>query len=212
MTEQRPEPRLTIEIPVRVFGMDAGGRPFTQDANATDLSRTGARLTGLEHELRVGDTIGLVFENRKARLQVMWTIDAGSARKMKSGVKLVEGQFCPWESLMNASPPAVAREGERRAWKRYTAVLQVEIRVPNLSVPVRGKTSDVSAIGCYVPTMQPLPRGTSIEIDLWLDQEKISSAAVVRTCDSGVGMGLEFVCLADGIKARIDDYLRNRGS
>ena len=41
--------------------------------------------------------------------------------------------------------------------------------------------------------MLPFPMGTVLRLDFWLDSEHIKITAVVRTCDPGVGNGIEFM-------------------
>jgi hypothetical protein len=55
--------------------------------------------------------------------------------------------------------------------------------------------------------MMPLPAGTTLRVDFWLDAEHISITAVVRTCDPGVGNGIEFTGMPETIKERTQDYL-----
>src|SRR5947208_12144199 len=52
--------------------------------------------------------------------------------------------------------------------------------------------SDVSGNGCYVETILPLPVGTTLRVDFYLENQHIKISAVVRTCDPGVGNGIEF--------------------
>jgi hypothetical protein len=61
------EPRLDVELPVRVFGMGADGRPFLHNAQARNISRHGAKLFGLEAQLKPGDVIGVQVGDKKAR-------------------------------------------------------------------------------------------------------------------------------------------------
>ena len=82
MSDQ-PEPRFIADLAVRVFGMDAVGRPFSRSAHTLDISDRGARLSGLEAKPLVGDVIGVQLGDSKARCRVIWVtgpalpIDAG---------------------------------------------------------------------------------------------------------------------------------------
>jgi hypothetical protein len=53
----------------------------------------------------------------------------------------------------------------------------------------------------------PLPLGTVLRVDFWLDVEHIKITAVVRTCDPGVGNGIEFTGMPADMKKRMQDYL-----
>jgi hypothetical protein len=55
--------------------------------------------------------------------------------------------------------------------------------------------------------MMPLPLGTVLRVDVWLDTEHISVTAVVRTSDPGVGNGIEFTGMPQETKDRMQAYL-----
>ena len=65
--EKRPESRITADIPVRVWGMDADGKPFFQNATASNLSSEGALLARIHHTLKQGEIIGVQYGDKKAR-------------------------------------------------------------------------------------------------------------------------------------------------
>jgi hypothetical protein len=44
-------------------------------------------------------------------------------------------------------------------------------------------------------------------VDLWIEQERLSPTAVVRTRDPGVGMGIEFTGLPEESKKRFQAHL-----
>src|SRR5271169_4726997 len=102
---EKIEPRLDVELPIRVFGMGADGRPFLHNAQARNISHHGAKLSGLEAQLKPGDVIGVQVGDTKARCKVIWVVDAGETQKISVGVNLVEGQPCPWEKEMQQTGP-----------------------------------------------------------------------------------------------------------
>jgi hypothetical protein len=51
--------------------------------------------------------------------------------------------------------------------------------------------------------MLPLPIGKLLNITFWIESERISTAAIVRSCDGGVGMGIEFTGLDDKTRERL---------
>src|SRR5712692_8322544 len=131
---KEPEPRVDVNLPIRVFGMDAEGRPFSQAAHARNISLHGAKVAGLEKQLKPGDVIGVQSGNQKTRCKVMWVVDAGPLQKIEAGVKMVEGQPCPWEKEME-TPQAVAPDArsaptteEKRKFPRQRVPFPIEIR------------------------------------------------------------------------------------
>ena len=103
---EKLEPRLKVELPIRVFGMGTDGRPFLHHAQARNISHHGAKLSGLDTQLKPGDVIGVQVGDKKARCKVIWVVDAGQAQRIEVGVNLIEGQPCPWEKEMQASEQA----------------------------------------------------------------------------------------------------------
>ncbi len=85
--------------------------------------------------------------------------------------------------------------------------MPIELRDERVNAPTRINATDVSGNGCYVETMLPLPIGTVLRIDFWLDSEHLNISAVVRTCDPGVGNGIEFTGMTPDGKARMQAYL-----
>src|SRR3984893_15307142 len=94
------EPRLDVELPIRVYGMGADGRPFSQNAQARNISHIGAKLSGLDAQLKPARVIVVQVGDKKAGCKVIWVVDAGQAQKISVGVNLVEEQPCPWEKEM----------------------------------------------------------------------------------------------------------------
>lgn len=208
MADQQSEPRLTVDLPIRLWGMSADGRPFSQHARAQNISSEGALISGVESELKVGDVIGVQCDEKKTRCTVIWVMNAGAAKKNQVGVKLLADQECPWKAYLPLDGATVTISGaNRRRWQRHKISLPIELRDERANAPTRINATDVSGNGCYVETMLPLPLGTMLRVDFWLDSERVKVTAVVRTCDPGVGNGIEFTGLPVDGKARMQAYL-----
>ena len=208
-----PEPSIEALL-VRIWGMGADGRAFFQNAHARGCSVHGAEITGIEHELTAGDTIGVQLGDKKARFRVVQSIDAGLPLKIKAKVELLDGQECPWKEQLAAAPakpPAVkdpAHPSNNRRFVRHRIKLPMELRDDRGGgVPMQTNASDVGGRGCYVETMVPLPLGTPLHITFWMDEQKVTTAAIVRASDPGVGMGIEFVGLPLERQQEFQDYL-----
>ena len=208
MTDKQLEPRVTVDLPVRAWGMNAEGRPFSQHARAQNISADGALLSGIETELKVGDVIGVQCEDKKVRCTVVWVINAGSTKKNQVGVKLLADQECPWKAYLPIEGAQVSvLPSNRRRYHRHKISLPIELRDERVKTPMRINATDVSGNGCYVESLLPLPVGSMLRVDFWLDSEHINITAVVRTCDPGVGNGIEFIGLPVDGKRRMQAYL-----
>jgi len=216
--KNRPEPRVATNLVIRVWGMGADGKPFLQKAEAHNISSQGAKLSGIEHQLTPGDVIGVQLGDKKARYRVVWIIDAGHLLKIQAGVQLVDGQQCPWTKELtqaeeksalatSSSAPSDPAKNNRR-FERLKIRFPLELR--NDRGPgsrMQTGTADISGRGCYVETMLPLARGTELNISLWIESEKVDTTGVVRSCDGGVGMGIEFTGMELENQERLQRYL-----
>ena len=195
------------DLVVRVWGMNAKGKAFSQSAYARNLAHDGALLSGVDHPLTPGDTIGVQHQDKKARFKVVTTRDAGLPHKIQVEVRLVNGQECPWAAQVPAKPvksnPS-ARLNSKRRFERLRVPFPIEIRRDDRGgAAMQTNASDISGRGCYVESQAPLSLGTPLTIIFWIDSEKIITPAVVRTCDPGVGMGIEFIGLSPQNQGRV---------
>ena len=208
MSEHRPDPRVTTDLSVRVWGMAASGQTFSQHVRARNISSSGALFSGLEHELKVGDVIGVQYGDRKSRCRVIWVMDGGPLQKIQAGVQIVADQDCPWKSELKPEQITAPPEpNNRRRFFRHKISFPLELRDERVKTPMRVNATDVSGNGCYVETILPLAVGTTLRVEFWMAEEKISTSAVVRTSDPGVGNGVEFIGLTPDTKQRLQSHL-----
>jgi hypothetical protein len=194
------------DLLVRVWGMNANGKAFSQSAYARNLAHDGALLSGVDDALTPGDTIGIQHQDKKARFKVVTTHDAGLLHKIQVEVQLVSGQECPWAAQVPTKPvrsnPS-ARLNSKRRFERLRVPFPIEIRNDRGGAAMQTSTSDISGRGCYIESQAPLPLGTPLTIIFWIESEKIITPALVRTSDPGVGMGIEFIGLSPQNQQRV---------
>lgn len=208
MADVQPEPRVTVDLPVRVWGMNADGRPFSQHARAQNISSDGALLYGVESELKVGDVIGVQCDEKKARCTVVWAMNTGLIKKNQIGIQLLADQECPWKAYLPIQGAKIEiAPSNRRRWPRHKISFPLELRDERVNTPMRINATDVSGNGCYIETILPLPLGTVLRVDFFLQAEHVTISAVVRTCDPGVGNGIEFTGLPVDGKQHLQAYL-----
>jgi len=206
--EKRPETRVAVKILVRIWGLDTEGRPFFQNANATNISSEGALITGISHPLKAGDVIGVQHEEKKARFKVIWVINAGGPRKIDAGVQILRAQRAPWLEMATPDTPAEPTGKNRRRYQRHKILFPIEIRFgDSRRAHLQTNATDMGGRGCYVETMMPLPLGTKVNLTFWLDDEKIMTEGMVRASDGGVGMGIEFTSLDNPVQDRLQQHL-----
>jgi len=207
MALPRPEERVPVDLDMRVWGMGADGRPFSQHARAHNISGGGALLCQIEHDLRIGDTIGVQAGEKKARCKVVWATNTQSVEKIQVGVQLLSKLECPWLGLLPKNSEPSAAPGRRR-WSRHKIEMSITLHDEGTPIPIRVTAIDVSGSGCYVETLSPFPIGARLSAELWMGAERITALAMVRTSDPRVGMGIEFVGLKSEDQRRFQEYLQ----
>ena len=105
--DRRSEMRSSSELTVTVWGIDSDGERFLQEAQAREVSLSGALLSGLEVELRSGDLVGILHSGKKARFRIVWVRYSDETRKVQAAVHRVDPDTCPWLESLAAEPLAV---------------------------------------------------------------------------------------------------------
>jgi hypothetical protein len=208
--ENRPESRVEADIPVRIWGMDAEGRPFFQTASAGNISSDGALLSRVSHSLKPGDVIGIQYGDKKARFRVIWIVDAGLVRKNEVGVQILEHQQSPWGDLTQPQPRSLtAHRGQnKRKFLRHKVLFPIEIGFTDARrAHMQTNATDIGGRGCYVETLLPLTNGTEVVIIFWMGSEKTTTTGIVRASDPGVGMGIEFTALDNTVQQRLQEFV-----
>jgi hypothetical protein len=208
MPDHPSEPRLTVDLPVRIWGMGADGRPFNQHARAQNITASGALIAGVEQELKIDDTIGVQCDDRKARCKVIRIATTDSLNRSQVGIQLLIDQECPWKQYLPMEGAKISVDPtNKRKFPRHKISFPVELRDERVNTPMRINATDVSGNGCYVETLLPLPVGTVLRIDFYMDSERMTISAIIRTCDPNVGNGIEFTGLPQEGKQRLQEYL-----
>ena len=209
-TEPLRELRATLQLSVKVWGMDCNGKPFATSAKTVEVSALGARLTGFS-SVNEGEVIGIQYGDQKARFRVIWIGEPGTEKAGQIGVKSLDETKCIWSAALDAQSMNHAQEvsgglakvtsekavpsAERRRYPRYHCNGEIEVKTASNATAVRFRLTDVGLGGCYADTMSPLPLNTSLELVLKISGAVIAVKGVVRTSHVSMGMGIEFVDL-----------------
>lgn len=233
INSRRREERIAVRLPVRVWGMDSNGKPFSQSTTTLDVTRTGARIGGLQCPLHQGDIIGVQHGPDKARFRVAWVGQAGSGRQGQIGVICVETDKYIWGAPLNRlraaahpgeppSPgpsfvgplppppiqtPAKPKISERREATRYACSGGAEFRNVEGGFKNWGTVADVSQNGCYVETIFPFPANTHVDVLISVRNIDIRCRAQVRSSHPNVGMGIEFTQITPEDRQRLDELI-----
>ena len=85
--DRRRNPRVSLLLPVQVWGLDATSLPFTQSAIVTNISSSGAVVHGIRRSVRPGEILDVQLGQEKVRFRVVWTGKAGMRREGEVGLE-----------------------------------------------------------------------------------------------------------------------------
>jgi len=95
--DRRRQQRVFVELPVKIWGMDAKSRPFTQSASLRTISGRGATLQGVSAQLKPGSVVDLQYQGTKAQFRVVWMGKAGTEMQGEVGLENVSGDVRLWD-------------------------------------------------------------------------------------------------------------------
>jgi hypothetical protein len=95
--DRRRQKRVFVELPVKIWGMDAHARPFTQPASLRSISGRGATLQGVTAQLKPGDLVDLQYEGMQAQFRVVWLGRAGTDMQGEIGIENLSTHIRLWD-------------------------------------------------------------------------------------------------------------------
>jgi hypothetical protein len=210
---QRREPRKDVKVSVRIFGTDANGRTFSENVFTVNVSREGAKLAGVQAQIKPGEIIGLAYGQNKGRFTTKWVGAPGSANAGEIGLQNVAPEKSLWDFPLPASGVDEygrhAATGERRKYPRLKCVNSVELHARTEGAPIWGKANDLSLGGCFVEMPIPLKVGTKLKIGLWIKDKKLWAAAQVMNSRPGFGIGIQFLEISEEDLTVLKDFLKS---
>ena len=210
MGEDR-EARKGIKLAVRIFGMDAEGRTFSENVYTSNISGNGAELTGVHAELKVDDVIGLAYGVNKGRFRVCWVGLPGTSAAGCLGLI----NLAPDKALWDVATPVEIEKGtwpaapDRRVEPRLKCKCSVEVYANNQSAPIRSRTGDLSLGGCFIEMSIPLAKDSLAKVGVWLNETKIWTRVKVVSCTPGFGVGVRFLEVSPPDKQKLRDFLQS---
>ena len=95
-TDRRRQDRIPAVLPVRVRGQDASGALFEVLAHTLDLTPAGVRLGAIRRELKVLDTLTVLFHQRRMDFKVVWTKLLNANGEYQVGLQAFSQEKEPW--------------------------------------------------------------------------------------------------------------------
>ncbi len=98
------DPRFAATLPVTISGVDDNGFRFKQTAQTRDVSRHGARLSGIPMVVEPASLLEIEYRRRKARFRVVWTGNPDATPVREAGVVCIDGSACLWGQPLPGRP------------------------------------------------------------------------------------------------------------
>jgi hypothetical protein len=209
---QRHEGRKEMKVSVRIFGTDTSGKLFSETVSTLNISRDGVLLSGVQAELKLGETIGLGYGNQKGRFSVKWVGEPNSLRAHQVGLMNLTPDKQIWDFPL--PQPGVDEHGrhspgaERRKTPRFKCINSAEIHADGQGPAVRGNVVELAMAGCYVEAPITLGKGQKIKLAIWVQEAKLWVQAKVVTSRPGIGAGLQFIEISDQDSELLRAYLQ----
>jgi hypothetical protein len=94
--DRRRQQRVVVDLPVRIWGLDARSRPFAQPASLRTISGHGATLQGVDAQLKPGDLVDVQYEGAQAQFRVVWLGRRGTEMQGEVGIEDLSGDSQLW--------------------------------------------------------------------------------------------------------------------
>lgn len=207
----RREPRKDIRVPVRIFGTDASGKAFNENVYTVNVSRGGAMVIEVKTQLKIGETIGIVYGQSKGRYHVRWVGSPSGGSGNLAGLESVKTEDVIWDFPLpepgSDDTPRARAVNERRQHPRRRCSLSVELHPATQENRIWGRVADISLGGCFVEMSSPLKEGTQLRMALWIQEKKIWALGKVAGVRLGTGVGIQFLEMKEEDRAQLKRYV-----
>jgi hypothetical protein len=207
---RRTQPRMQVEVPVRIFGTDSHGKVFSEKVITINVSRKGAQLAGVRPDLGLDEIVGLTHSTNRVHFRVKWIGEPTTPRAGHLGLLNIAPEKPLWDfpvpaDAIDVYDPVVV---DNRKHTRYRCQNSIEIHVQE-GASFWGSVADLSLGGCYVEIPIPLELGKRLKVGIWFGQSKVWADARVAHGTPGMGVGLKFTEISDQDVDQIRRYLES---
>src|SRR6266851_1183541 len=98
-------------------------------------------------------------------------------------------------------------ESERRRSARYPFFAHAGLTESTSGARLEVSTGHLGSNGCYLDTINPLPRGTIINIQITYQGQVFAAGGVVAHSHPNLGMGVKFIALESGCASILETWL-----
>ena len=98
-------------------------------------------------------------------------------------------------------------ESERRGATRYPFFASAELTELASGARSKASTSDLGSNGCFLDTLNPLPSGTVINIQITYQGQVFAAGGAVAHSHPDMGMGVKFIALESGCASLLESWI-----
>jgi PilZ domain len=207
----RQEPRLELNLPATLCGMDASGRPFLESVTIHNISGNGLLVENKRSVVDTADMVVVRCGQHKSRFKAAWVYTSPTNSHQWLGLQHVHPTTLSWGLDLPVPAPDEyerPRLQTRRRHPRFSCELSVEVRKKKMTTPTWSSTSNIGEGGCFVQMLNVLPISTPVEIGLWVGQCKIWASGIIVSNVTGFGIGIKFTELSAEASYRLRQAIR----
>jgi hypothetical protein len=215
---RRRQPRIKGILPVRIWGLDHGGQPFSEYGCTATISVMGASLLGVRTSLLEGDTIGLQYRNRQARFRVAWIVPARivparTAPERHIGLECLMPEKDFWPVTLPSGDPGALKlhdsPDRRRSQTRFPVSGTAYVSRVGADERGQAKVGDISLSGCYLETSNPNYVGQRVELRIRIGHSELKALGVIRARYPRIAMGIEFTFMSKSDRRTLEGLIAN---
>ena len=98
-------------------------------------------------------------------------------------------------------------ESERRRSPRYRFIAEAEVIEIDNDTKLRARTNDLSIGGCFLDTLNPLPKRTEIQVRIYHGGAVFDARGTVAFVVPNLGMGIAFTKIDSNQAVILQDWL-----
>ena len=95
--DRRRARRIIVLLPVRIWGVDGEGLPFSEVVRAKNISNKGAVLQGMVHTMNAGEMLQLKLGQHHAEFRVARVGKLGTCRQGEVGIQTIASEPNIWD-------------------------------------------------------------------------------------------------------------------
>jgi len=217
-TERRQMRRAGISLQVRIRSADFNDGNFDEVCLTQNASRRAiyffTQLNRYYKGMRVRVTSPYDPNAGAANLEQIGEVVRLHRREDGYGVAVVLlSCLQPATQSASALAPTVASTtpSERRNGARAPFIAPIDMVEMRTGSRIQARTSDLSLQGCYVDTLNPLPIGAAVRLQIQRGGMILDVLANVSSRHAGSGMGLVFGEITEAQRAVLDSWLGELG-